>query len=126
MKFFSPILFLYRINNSQMVSSMWKNALYKNILSLILLCLLVFSPGCKSYHRNKTHPEITDADIRKGESLSILYCQGCHSLPDPSLLDSKHWEETLLPNMGPRLGIFNHNFKAYPSSIRDKNLVKNF
>ncbi len=109
-----------------MVNSLLKKAFHKNILSLILLYLFVFSPGCKRYHRNNTHAEITDADIRRGESLSISYCQGCHSLPDPSLLDSKHWEETELPYMGPRLGIFNHNFKVYPSSIHDRNLVKNF
>jgi hypothetical protein len=126
MKLFFQYFVLYRINNFQMFISMWKNVFYKNILSLILFHLFVFSPGCKSYHRNKAHPEITDADIRKGESLSILYCQGCHSLPDPSMLDSKHWEKTLLPNMGPRLGIFNHNFKVYPSSVHDRNLVKNF
>lgn len=41
-------------------------------------------------------------------------------LPDPSLLDSKSWEEGVLPAMGPRLGIFSYDFKLYPSDRHDK------
>jgi FG-GAP-like repeat len=109
-----------------MANSAWLKWCSDHIFYSVLLYLLIFSQGCKNYHRNNTHPEITEADIRKGESLSIMYCQGCHSLPDPSLLDSKHWEETELPYMGPRLGIFNHNLKVYPSSLHDRNLSKDF
>jgi hypothetical protein len=47
-------------------------------------------------------------------------------LPDPALLDSKSWEKGVLPNMGPRLGIFRHLFEKYPSSIRDTNIGPRF
>jgi FG-GAP-like repeat len=97
-----------------------------NIVSKIFPSIFIFTIGCRNYNRNNTHPEFTDAEIKKGESLSILYCQGCHNLPDPSLLDSKHWEKDALPYMGPRLGIFNQGFEIYPSSRHDKNLSKDF
>ncbi len=47
-------------------------------------------------------------------------------LPDPSLLDAKTWGEGVLPNMGPRLGIFQYGSQTYPSNIHDLNLDSNF
>jgi hypothetical protein len=47
-------------------------------------------------------------------------------LPDPSLLDSKTWEKGVIPNMGPRLGIFQNGFETYPSFRHDLNLDSNF
>ena len=47
-------------------------------------------------------------------------------LPDPSLLNSKLWETGVLPQMGPRLGIFDYAFNHYPSSRNDSNLSKNY
>ncbi len=58
--------------------------------------------------------------------MSIKYCQSCHQLPDPSLLDTKSWEKGVLPNMGPRLGIFRYGFETYPSDRRDRDLDSNF
>ena len=58
--------------------------------------------------------------------LANKYCQSCHLLPDPSLLDTKSWEKGVLPNMGPRLGIFYYDFEKYPSSRSDKNIDANF
>ena len=59
--------------------------------------------------------------MESGELLAKQYCQSCHMFPDPSLLNVKSWEEGVLPNMGPRLGIFQYNWKFYPSMIRDHN-----
>lgn len=47
-------------------------------------------------------------------------------LPDPSLLNSKLRQTGVLPEMGPRLGIFNYGFDHYPSSRNDPNLSKNY
>jgi hypothetical protein len=58
--------------------------------------------------------------------LAIKYCQSCHLLPDPSLLDAKSWEKGVLPNMGPRLGIFQYGFETYPSYRHDRDLDSNF
>lgn len=91
----------------------------------ILLLVLWFS-SCKQYPRNRSHAQVSEESIREGERLAVVYCQSCHLLPDPALLNSKSWEKGVLPQMGPRLGIFNHGFESYPSSRRDTNLGKNF
>ena len=88
----------------------------------IILFLPVLLGSCTHYKRNSTHKHVSLASIQNGKALAIKFCQSCHLLPDPSMLDSKSWEKGVLPNMGPRLGIFNNGFHAYPSSKMDKNL----
>lgn len=66
------------------------------------------------------------SSIRKGGQLAATYCGGCHLMPDPSLLDSRSWERGVLPEMGPRLGIFAYGFQLYPNSKRDTNISKGF
>ena len=73
---------------------------------------LLFS--CNQVKRNNKHPKISDESIVEGKRLSSLYCQSCHLLPEPSLLDSKTWEKGVLPQMAPRLGIFEFNYQRYP------------
>ncbi|HTE26262.1 FG-GAP repeat domain-containing protein [Flavitalea sp.] len=87
---------------------------------IVSTCLLISS--CKNYHRNKAYSSIPESNIREGEKLAQIHCQSCHELPDPSQLDVNSWEEGVLPQMGPRLGIFKHNFKYYPSFKKDPNL----
>lgn len=90
-------------------------------------CFLIIVASCgENFKRNKTHSETSLSSIRNGKELAAKYCQSCHLLPDPSLLDSKTWEKGILPNMGPRLGIFYHNFQKYPSARGDRNLDINF
>jgi hypothetical protein len=93
-----------------------------------LLIALAFSwfAGCSHFQKNKEHQDISDAEIQKGKTLAAAYCQDCHLLPDPSLLDAKTWEKGVLPYMGPFLGIFQHNFNRYPSSRYDRWLGNNF
>lgn len=85
------------------------------LISLFLICLL---SSCKNYHRNSTHADVSLSSIKNGEDLAKAYCQSCHLLPDPSLLGSKSWENGVLPQMGPRLGIFKFGLKNYPL-VRD-------
>src|SRR4029078_3722007 len=80
----------------------------------------------KEIKKNSTHKDIPSSDIEKGKVLAATYCQSCHMLPDPSLLDAKNWENGVLPAMGPRFGIFNHGFKEYPSNRHDMDLPGNF
>jgi hypothetical protein len=42
------------------------------------------------------------------------------------MLDTKSWEKGVLPNMGPRLGIFHFGLQNYPSSKNDLSLGINF
>lgn len=40
-----------------------------------------------------------------GKQLAQKYCQTCHLFPEPTLLDQKTWSNSVLPNMGLRLGL---------------------
>ena len=40
-----------------------------------------------------------------GQQLAAQYCQGCHVLPTPDLLNRASWEEWILPRMARRLGL---------------------
>jgi len=40
-----------------------------------------------------------------GEQLAQTYCAVCHAFPAPALLDKKSWQNGVLPQMAPRLGV---------------------
>ncbi len=82
--------------------------------------------ACSGFEKNASHQKIPDSNISKGKKLAETYCQSCHMFPDPLLLDTKSWENGVLPSMGPRLGIFFYGFKEYPSAKHDVNISKNF
>jgi hypothetical protein len=42
---------------------------------------------------------------KKQEQLARTYCASCHAFPDPSLLDKKTWENSVLPRMAFRMGL---------------------
>jgi hypothetical protein len=69
---------------------------------------------------------VPEESIRKGKVLAAQYCRSCHLLPDPALLDAASWEKGVLPNMGPRLGIFAYGFERYPSSRNNLHLPRGF
>jgi len=98
----------------------------RNIPAFFVSLVLISLYSCKDVKKNSTHKDVPDVTIEKGKVLAATYCQSCHMLPDPSLLDAKNWENGVLPAMGPRLGIFNHGFKEYPSSRHDMDLPRNF
>ncbi len=97
---------------------------YNHVFLLFTFFLFILF-SCTNYHRNSAHADVSLSSIKKGESLAKIYCATCHQFPDPSLLDAKSWEKGVLPQMGPRLGIFNLGFNMYPV-IRDKNIGSNF
>lgn len=94
-------------------------------LQILFLVFLLFTSCQKKYNRNKSHLKVPYSSIEKGEKLAARYCQSCHLLPDPGLANSSSWEKGVLPNMGPRLGIFIY-LKPYPSSKHDKLLDSNY
>ncbi len=79
-----------------------------------------------SYHKNHSHAGAKDADIARGEVLAVKYCQSCHMLPAPGLLDAGTWEKGVLPAMGPRLGIFEYLHQHYPENSQDPNVGRDF
>ena len=46
-----------------------------------------------------------EADVKLGQEAAIRYCQTCHLLPKPELLDKETWVKEALPHMAPWLGV---------------------
>ena len=98
----------------------------RNLLFLLFFFLLMGCKGYKDYKKNSTHQEVSDTSIKNGALLAASFCQSCHLLPDPSILDTKTWENGVLPHMGPLLGIFEYNYVKYPNNRNDVDLPRNF
>lgn len=88
--------------------------------------IFIVSCNTNDFNKNRSHESVSNESIANGKQLAAKYCQSCHLLPDPSSIDAKSWENGVLPNMGPRLGIFSYRSKYYPSSRNDFNLPRNF
>ncbi|HWJ27457.1 MAG TPA: VCBS repeat-containing protein [Flavisolibacter sp.] len=66
----------------------------KIVVSVFMITAAAFYLiGC-----NTTSPE--EKKIAEGNTLANNYCQGCHRLPGPELLDKKTWANFVLPKMG--------------------------
>lgn len=68
---------------------------------LILFCFLNMSREPIEYIEVIPTNEPQD----KGKKLASVYCATCHKLPDPKSLDKSTWKNSVLPNMGLRLGL---------------------
>lgn len=71
-------------------------------VAALLLVKVIFFNKPDNFTSEET--VIDSASMAKGKTLAMQYCQTCHLLPDPSLLDKTTWK-SLLPEMGLRLGI---------------------
>ena len=103
----------------------------QNIFGLVIRAGVIFGSltcfwGCQEESKNNSHTQVSDASIRSGRKLAEKYCRSCHLLPEPGQLDARSWEDGVLPQMGPRLGIYGFGFKAYPSFRNDPYVPKGF
>ena len=96
------------------------------IIVAITAIMAIANFSCNQYKKNTSHQNISNESIESGEKLAKQYCQSCHTIPDPGLLNAITWEKGILPNMGPRLGIFRHGLNVYRSFRGDRNLDSNF
>lgn len=96
----------------------------KLLVSFFLLSVFLFS--CEDDPRNSTHRNVSLQSIKKGKALAATYCGSCHQLPDPSMLNAASWERGVLPQMGPRLGIYTHQVTYYPTYRREPNIPKDY
>lgn len=69
---------------------------------LIILILLLLGGAIWYINRNGLSGVF---NTHSGKELSQQYCSSCHIFPEPNLLDKKTWQNSVLPNMGWRLGI---------------------
>jgi hypothetical protein len=79
------------------------------LLSLLLAVVLLIRCGNAGNDQAKTDVALGNPnDIVKGKALAAQYCQSCHQLPAPSLLDKITWKKYVLPVMGLYLGVKYH------------------
>src|SRR4051794_14209806 len=95
-----------------------------NILITVYTIALIIS--CNDFQKNNSHQDTSDKSIAAGKKIAATYCASCHQLPDPSMLNARSWEHGVLPQMGPRLGIFYYGEQRYPSFVNDFEIGKNF
>ncbi len=65
---------------------------------LLFICITIFS-SCQE----------ANSTTEKGKNLAQQYCVGCHSFPEPDILNKNSWEKYMLPRMGMFLGIIEHD-----------------
>lgn len=56
---------------------------------------------------------LADPELIEGKRLSEIYCTSCHTRPDPGLLPKNIWVSDIFPEMGPLLGVYQHNGVQY-------------
>jgi len=77
----------------------------KTILLIIAIAaVLVFALRDVLFKHGSSSDDISTTADHEGKLLAEKYCQSCHLLPDPSLLDKQTWK-SFLPEMGLYLGI---------------------
>lgn len=117
-------LFISVQNLNPMNLSTGGKFLFFIVIGIILTILFVYlsndgSLKVEQYFLHNTTP------IEEGKLLSEKHCSTCHLYPKPSLLPKKTWTSSVLPAMGPMLGIFKHRFETYPTET-DPNLPPDF
>jgi hypothetical protein len=79
------------------------------LLLLMVVALIQCSgPADKTSVSTGTKSFSAKDDIAEGKKLAVTYCQSCHQLPNPSLLDKTTWRHSVLPVMGLYLGVKYH------------------
>lgn len=88
-----------------------------------LLAYTVFTTLCFAVTNSSIL--LAQSSVIKGKQLAQRYCQSCHLLPEPNLLDKKTWVENVLPNMGLRLGIKEAGKNPYQDlAVEDSLLIR--
>lgn len=83
---------------------------------VICSAMLLVNTSCSGEQDRSTNSPNTDvkAPVNQGETFVKHYCTGCHTFPEPDLLDKNTWLTQTLPAMGPHLGIREFKGETYP------------
>ena len=88
-------------------------------ISIIICALYLTLTSCqRKIESDKSLGEISSTTDFSGFELAQKYCSSCHTFVDPELLPKSIWRNNVLPDMGNRLGIYEH--KNYRDSLLDK------
>jgi hypothetical protein len=74
---------------------------------------------------DETNLSPEEMELREGKMLAIQHCSACHLYPEPELLPKDIWTSSVLPAMGPKMGIFRHEVSPYPTE-RDPHLPEGY
>src|ERR1700712_2772578 len=74
--------------------------LFRTLFPAAALAFFITMGGCDS----ASDKGISRNSVDSGAVLAQKFCVSCHAFADPSLLSADVWKESVLPNMGPRLG----------------------
>lgn len=75
---------------------------------ILCSCLALFF-ACSSPESDTPPPP----PAHPGKALAETYCQSCHKLPSPQLLDEKTWHDHIMVRMGAFLGVYYDNVQYY-------------
>lgn len=78
------------------------------LLGLMCVTLVQCNSSTNDSSSSNASVRYSANDVSKGQAMAANYCQRCHQLPDPSLLDKKTWHKDVLPVMGLYLGAKYH------------------
>ncbi len=95
-------------------------------LFLILILIDVRLLKSKDLNNYTTVDYYKNTDtILSGKQLANMYCKICHEFPEPELLDKDTWINSVLPNMGLRMGIKIPEVNAFAGTpTEDLDIVK--
>jgi hypothetical protein len=98
-----------------------------SLFALILL-LSIYCAGNSGKHKEPGSSDSASAVnsetlISQGERLALNYCQRCHLFVQPSLLDKKTWTNSVLPNMGWRLGVRENGTDPYADLLPEESKI---
>lgn len=95
-----------------------------SLLILILLELCIFSTPKFNNYTSIKNIQTKDTTL-SGKQLANIYCKICHQFPEPELLDKNTWTNSVLPNMGLRMGIKIPGINPFAGTPKeDLNFVK--
>jgi len=89
-----------------------------------LICLVIVIQGCSGGKKTEEKKDenafsaLTDPRRAKVEAI----CSSCHLFVEPNALDKATWTQSVLPAMGPRMGIFTHKGNNYPNDLGQPNM----
>jgi hypothetical protein len=91
---------------------------------LFFLCLLnglaQNSVIINNYDKSIPIETTTTDSVISGKQLAAIYCKMCHKFPEPELLDKDTWVNSVLPNMGLRLGINKSGVNPYDELLAEE------
>ena len=90
------------------------NRSFVELAILPIIMVLMLSCSGEQSKRSISSGSDSSMPVGAGETFARQYCTGCHTFPEPDLLDKNTWMTQTLPAMGPHLGIREFAGETYP------------